>query len=506
MSAKTDTTKKRANGHRSRKGTNGKVINAKHNDRNFDVSKADHISENLIEKNVIWKYVDVNEGGEKEEEKKAAEEQKSESEFRETLDDYEEKVYEKYFSTALERRNEKQIKARHKDRVQSMEQYRLNAKFCPEESIWTIGNRDNRIEPELLKKIWEEFTAWHKETYPNVLMLDATLHLDEPNAAPHIHRRDVWCYEVDGHWEISQKEALKAMGIERPDLTKKESKYNNAKMTYTAQTREKWIEIAEQHGIEIEREPQEKSRSGLTMLQLKKRTLEEQIAKLENDIAALDLEYEEKTERDEKLDKEIAEKEKQLSKKTAELDDINAQIAESKQEKSKVEQQTQELKKALSEQLESSRNVIQNLFDKAKGGKKLTPEEVEQFNAVVGCLDTLTELKETATLKDKELDEKAEKLKQKIAETNTEIIGFKKAKSELSKEKSKLEKDKKEFDEEKETFKKNKNFIIAAEGQRRAEQILESYGIRPEGYGIDEQIQQAQRAEVQEQEQKGAEK
>ena len=67
MSAKTDTAKKRANGHRSRKGTNGKVINAKHNDRNFDVSKADHINENLIDKNVVWKYVDVNEGGEKEE-------------------------------------------------------------------------------------------------------------------------------------------------------------------------------------------------------------------------------------------------------------------------------------------------------------------------------------------------------------------------------------------------------------------------------------------------------
>ena len=330
MSAKTDTAKKRANGHRSRKGTNGKVINAKHNDRNFDVSKADHINENLIDKNVVWKYVDVNEGGEKEEEKKAAEEQKSESELRETLDDYEEKVYEKYFSKALENRNEKQIKARHKDRVQTMEQYRLNAKFCPEESIWTIGNRDNRIEPELLQTIWEEFTAWHKETYPNVLMLDATLHLDEPNAAPHIHRRDVWRYEVDGHWEISQKEALKAMGIERPDLSKKESKYNNAKMTYTAQTRAKWIEIAERHGIEIEKEPQEKSRSGLTMLQLKKRTLEEQIAKFENDIAVLDLQYENKSEIDKNLDKEISEKEKQLSKKTAELDGINARIAEAK--------------------------------------------------------------------------------------------------------------------------------------------------------------------------------
>lgn len=213
--------------------------------------------------------------------------------------------------------------------------------------------------------------------------------------------------------------------------------------------------------------------------------------------------------KDSKEFKEIAEKKLQeinseLSQKTAELDGINAQIEESKQEKSKAEQQAEELKKALTEQVESSKNVIQNLFDKAKGGRKLTAEEVEQFNAVVGCLDTLTELKETATLKDKELDEKMEKLKKKIDETNTEIIAFKKDKSELSKEKNKLEKDKKKLDEEKELFKKNKQFIIAAEGQRRAEQILANYGIQPEGYGIDEQIQQAQRSA--EQEQKGAEK
>lgn len=213
--------------------------------------------------------------------------------------------------------------------------------------------------------------------------------------------------------------------------------------------------------------------------------------------------------KDSKEFKEIAEKKLQeinseLSQKTAELDGINAQIEESKQEKSKAEQQAEELKKALTEQVESSKNVIQNLFDKAKGGRKLTAEKVEQFNAVVGCLDTLTELKETATLKDKELDEKMEKLKKKIDETNTEIIAFKKDKSELSKEKNKLEKDKKKLDEEKELFKKNKQFIIAAEGQRRAEQILANYGIQPEGYGIDEQIQQAQRSA--EQEQKGAEK
>lgn len=176
------------------------------------------------------------------------------------------------------------------------------------------------------------------------------------------------------------------------------------------------------------------------------------------------------------------------------------EMNQSQRKNEELKKENEELKKALTEQLESSKNIIQNLFDKAKGGKKLTPEEVEQFNAVVGCLDTLTELKETATLKDKELnnerqelkDEKL-KLKQKVDEINTQIREFKNAKSEFSKEKSK-------FNEDKKLFKKNKNFIIAAEAQRRAEHILESYGIQPEGYGIAEQIQQAQRtAEIQEQ-------
>lgn len=487
MSAKTDTTKKRANGHRSRKGTNGKVINAKHNDRNFDVSKADHVNKNLIEKNVVWKYVDVNEDGGKEEEKKAAEGQKSVSELRETLDDYEGKVYEKYFSTALEKRNEKQIKARHKDRVQSMEQYRLNAKSCPEESIWTIGNRDNRIDPELLKKIWEEFTEWHKETYPNVLMLDATLHLDEPDAAPHIHRRDVWCYEVDGHFEISQKEALKAMGIERPDLSKKESKYNNAKMTYTAQTREKWIEIAEQHGIEIEKEPQEKSRSGLTMLQLKKRTLEEQIAQLENDVAVLDSEYENKTERNENLDEEIADKETQISQKTAELDSLNSQIAEAKnivmttdipprpEVRELPENPTRKEKKEHEKQLQAA---------------KEWDDKYKLLQAAQITVNANAEEKKALNDERQEFSKKKSWLIRKVDEFNQQVKKFNKENHELS--------------DEKELFKKNRKFIIAAEAQRRAEQILASYGIQPDGYGIDEQIQQAQRAA--EQEQKGAER
>lgn len=311
MAAKEQSNKKRANVHNSRKGTNGKPTTAKHNDRDFDVKQAAHIESELVEKNIYWRFLET--------EKKAP-----------TLDEYEQQIYEKNFSDMLTERNETQIKARHKNRVQTMEQFRRNAKFCPEESLLTIGNRNNKIDGKILEDCFADFIKWHTETYPNVLLLDAALHRDEPNATDHIHLRKVWTYQADGHLAIGQAKALEEMGIERPDLTKKETRNNNAKMTYTAQVREKWLEIAEQHGIEIEKEPQEKSRNGLTLLQLKKRTLEEQITKLENDIAVLDSEYESRTEIDKKLDKEIADKEKQLSKKTAELDGINARIAEAK--------------------------------------------------------------------------------------------------------------------------------------------------------------------------------
>lgn len=311
MAAKEQSNKKRANVHNSRKGTNGKPTTAKHNDRDFDVKQAAHIESELVEKNIYWRFLET--------EKKAP-----------TLDEYEQQIYEKNFSDMLTERNETQIKARHKNRVQTMEQFRRNAKFCPEESLLTIGNRNNKIDGKILEDCFADFIKWHTETYPNVLLLDAALHRDEPNATDHIHLRKVWTYQADGHLAIGQAKALEEMGIERPDLTKKETRNNNAKMTYTAQVREKWLEIAEQHGIEIEKEPQEKSRSGLTMLQLKKRTLEEQIAKFENDIAVLDSEYENKTEIDKNLEKKIADKEKQLAKKTAELDSINAQIAEAK--------------------------------------------------------------------------------------------------------------------------------------------------------------------------------
>lgn len=252
----------RATLHNSRRGDSGGILTSKHNDRNFNIENAEHINEAKTNENVQWKFqelqdVDVQEM---------------------TIDDYEGAVYEKFFSESLNSRNEKALAQRHPDRVQTMEQFRKNAKACPEETIFQIGNRDNKISPETLKKIFEDFVSWHKEAFPNIMLLDASLHLDEDEAAPHIHYRKIYtAQDKDGKFIISQKQCLQDLNIERPDTSKSEGKHNNAKMTYTQICRQKEIELAKTYGIEIEEVPREPSRSGKTLLQFKAEGLKKEI-------------------------------------------------------------------------------------------------------------------------------------------------------------------------------------------------------------------------------------
>ena len=87
-------------------------------------------------------------------------------------------------------------------------------------------------------------------------VLDWALHMDEET--PHIHERHVF-FADDGYGMDfpKQDKALEALGFERPDPEKKQSKINNRKMVFDAEIRELFIELAEKHGITIERIPLE---------------------------------------------------------------------------------------------------------------------------------------------------------------------------------------------------------------------------------------------------------
>ena len=262
--------KQRANGHRSRKGSNGKAIKATHNDHDF---KADHIDPTLTKDNKVWEFQTVT----PDPDYKGKTEQ----------DCYEQAVYEEDFPDYLDSRNQKAIDGRHKERVQTMQQFRENPKACPEEVQFIIGNAKAPTNPQLLAQIFEEYIEWHKQQFPNVLLLNAYLHVDEPNAAPHVQERRVWTAHEGDMLIISQSKALEEMGIERPFPDEPVSRTNNAKVTYSKMCREKQIEIARAHGLDIEDKPKEPSENGKTMLQLKMQTMQADNEKLKSEKAEL---------------------------------------------------------------------------------------------------------------------------------------------------------------------------------------------------------------------------
>lgn len=227
---------KRVTVHNGRKGKNG-VYNANHNDRNYE-NEMDS-SQN--------KYMSVNP--------------------RLTFEEAEAEFYEKHFSLGLGRKNNKYIKQGHKSNCQTMDDYRTNARSCPEETLIYIGNRNNTATAIDLWQIVQEQIAWEQKTFPNVAILDVALHTDE-DGAPHIHKRQVWIgHDDDGNEIVNQNQALREMGVEAPNPSKKVDRHNNPKMTYTEAVRSHFKALCRQYGYDIEDIPREASKSGLTLAQ-----------------------------------------------------------------------------------------------------------------------------------------------------------------------------------------------------------------------------------------------
>lgn len=229
--------KKRVTLHYSKQGS------AIHNGRNFNLENDDHIDKNRTADNWTWHCY-----------------QKSNQAL--TLDEAEQEFYERNFSEDLSARNQKAITARHRERVKTMKDYRHSRNTKPDECLIYLGDKDNHVSASLLKKIVVEQVKWERKMFPNVETLSVALHCDE-QGAPHIHKRTVYvATNSQGHKTVNQSRCLKQMGIERPDMSKPESKYNNSKMTYTRMCREHLQELCRERGIDIETEPREKSKSG----------------------------------------------------------------------------------------------------------------------------------------------------------------------------------------------------------------------------------------------------
>lgn len=227
--------------HNGRAGKNG-VYSPKHNDRQFDISSAEHIDPERMPGNVYWNWTGKNI----------------------SFEDAEKEFYELHCREHLDAVNRRHREQRHPERVRDMDAYRTARQTCPEETLLMIGNKDEYLPPKTLRAICERLKDWEENTVSGLKVLDLALHVDE-EGAPHIHMRKAWIYRDENNVEsIAQNKTLQAAGIPLPHPDKPAGRHNNRKQTFSAMERQALYEICQEYGLEslLEMQPREKSQSG----------------------------------------------------------------------------------------------------------------------------------------------------------------------------------------------------------------------------------------------------
>lgn len=228
------------NGRTSRLG----AFTPRHNDRNFNISHAEHIDPERVKNNRYWNWTGNPET---------------------TFEAAEAAFYEKHIRQHLDAQNARYRAQRHAERVKSMDEYRRSPQTCPEEVILMIGKAGDTIPADMMARIIQEQINWEQKQFPGVKVLDVALHMDE-QGAPHIHERRAWVYtDKNGNFAISQNRSLEQMGVELPNPDRPRGRFNNRKQVFSRMCREHLLQICKEHGLEIEEIPQEKSRSGRTL-------------------------------------------------------------------------------------------------------------------------------------------------------------------------------------------------------------------------------------------------
>lgn len=235
----------RATLHSGRTHKDGKKFNVSHNDRQFDSSNAKNIFSEKSNENIYWNWT-------KDENVSFA--------------DVEKKFFEENFMDAYEAQYKRWEKARQlTSRGKPFDEWIQAKRFIPEEVVLQVGKTGETLDHEKAHEFFDLYTeklnALNESLGNPYTILDAAMHFDEGKESGvsdedipvHVHLRRVWHYtDKDGCLQAGEDKALKAAKIERPDLNKKEGRYNNRKMAYTQMERDLFYETANELGIELE--------------------------------------------------------------------------------------------------------------------------------------------------------------------------------------------------------------------------------------------------------------
>ena len=333
--------KNRTTLHNGRKNRQGQAYRASHNDRKFDLDKAEHIEQERTKENIYWHYL-----------------QKENPDM--DFSTAEKTFYKDHFEEALKIRNSSYIQHGNKKQVKTLEEYMQE--HCPEETIWMIGNAENMIPAKILHNVWKEQKTWMEATFPQVTVLDWALHVDE-QGAPHIHERHVFIgHDKRGLEVMGQNKALAEMGISAPNPQRPTGRHNNAKMTYTAICRQHFQELCKRHGLDIEVQPRERSEMGLTQAEYKTRQEEKAAARAEMKMKAAEQTVNGLKEIEEQVSRQINDEYGELAdvglqkqSELSEIDNLRAEKAKLQEENEKLQEECRKTHKSLL-QLASARS------------------------------------------------------------------------------------------------------------------------------------------------------
>lgn len=324
----------------------------KHNDRNFNISHAEHIDPERVKDNRYWNWTGNPET---------------------TFEAAEIAFYEKHISAHLEAQNARYMAQRHAERVRSMDEYRRSPQTCPEEVILMIGKAGDTIPADMMARIIQEQINWEQKQFPGVKVLDVALHMDE-QGAPHIHERRAWVYtDKAGNLAISQNRSLEQMGVELPNPDKPRGRFNNRKQTFSKICREHLLQICREHGLEIEEIPQEKSKSGLSHVAYMTRQEEEKAADAERRRQFSERAAESAEKRAESARDAARNYEEHAEQVAGQINDEYGELADAglqKQEMQKQVEQLQERIDNLHEQLEYARADYKKAYRKCQKTEK----------------------------------------------------------------------------------------------------------------------------------------
>lgn len=269
--------------HNGRSGING-TYNPRHNDRRFDVENSEHIDKERTVRNIYW---DCYRGATTMTTRANGETQDY------TFEQVERSYYIQQYGAHVKAQNARNEERRHPERNRTVDDLLKNTKTCPEESIFQIGTIEESVSPETLAFVVNDFFQEFERRFgTHVHILDWALHLDE--GTPHIHERHVFdAKNKYGELCPQQEKTLEELGIPLPKPDKPKGRNNNRKQTFDAMCRTLLFEIAERHGLHLDKEPEYGGRAYLEKQDYILAKQKELLTQKEQELAELTLKVEE---------------------------------------------------------------------------------------------------------------------------------------------------------------------------------------------------------------------